>query len=148
MRLPTWSGFLRIIGGGAAIEGISPLVGTNAPDIGAYQRGEAIYWIPGQRLAKASYPIVPDHAKDVPADRDILMWRHAYKANSHLVTFATTKEGLDQTAAPTLQKSFQGEENVFTLPPLAAGQTYFWRVDAVMPDKSVLKGDVWTFSTK
>jgi hypothetical protein len=142
------AGSSAIIGGGYALEGISPLEGTNAPDIGAYQRDGATYWIPGQRLAKASYPIVPDQAKEVPADRDILMWRPAFKAASHLVTFATSKEGLDQSAAPTLQKSFQGEENVFTLPPLHYGQTYFWRVDAVMPDKSVVKGDVWSFETK
>jgi len=118
-----------------------------APDIGAYQRGEASYWIPGCRDTKATYPIVPDKAQGVPANRDVLMWRPAYGATSHTVTFSTSEAGLDQNTPPTVQKTFQGEENVFTLPTLAAGKTYFWRVDAVMPEKSVVKGDVWSFTT-
>ena len=76
------------------------------------------------------------------------MWRPAYGATAHTVTFSTSEAGLNQTTAPTVQKTFQGEENVFALPALAAGQTYFWRVDAVMPDKSVIKGDVWSFTTQ
>jgi hypothetical protein len=99
-------------------------------------------------VTKASFPIVPDQAKDVPADRDVLMWRPAYQAVSHTMTFSTSQDGLNQTAAPTIQKSFEGEANVFTLPTLDAGKTYFWRVDAVLPDQSVVKGDAWTFSTK
>ena len=139
---------LGIINQGIAIEGISPMVAGMNPDIGAYQRGDATYWIPGRRVTKASFPIVPDQAKDVPADRDVLMWRPAYQAVSHTMTFSTSQDGLNQTAAPTIQKSFEGEANVFTLPTLDAGKTYFWRVDAVLPDQSVVKGDAWTFSTK
>ena len=142
------AGATTILNCGTAIEGLSPMVGTNAPDLGAYQRGEATYWIPGQRLPKASCSIVPDKAKGVPVNRDALMWRPAYGATAHTVTFSTSEAGLNQTTAPTVQKTFQGEENVFALPALAAGQTYFWRVDAVMPDKSVIKGDVWSFTTQ
>ncbi len=137
-----------IINKGTAITGISPSIAGKDPDIGAYQRRDATYWIPGQRGTTASFPIVPDKAKEVPSDRDVLMWRPAYRAIAHTITFSTTEEGLRQTSAPTTQKTFQGEANVFTLPTLVAGQTYFWRVDAMMPDKSVVKGDVWTFSTK
>ena len=142
------SGASSILNRGAVIDGISPMVGTNAPDIGAYQRGEATYWIPGQRQVKASCPIVPDKAQGVPADRDALMWRPAYGATTHTVTFSTSEAGLNETASPTVQKTFQGEENVFALPTLASGQTYFWRIDAVMPDKSVVKGDIWSFTTQ
>jgi len=137
-----------IINQGLAIEGISPMVAGKNPDIGAYQRGDATYWIPGQRVPKASFPIVPDKVKDVPADRDILMWRPAYQAISHTVTFYTSQEGLDQASASTVQKTFKGDENVFQLPALEAGTTYFWSVDAVKADESVVKGDVWTFTTK
>ena len=136
-----------ILNKGIPIEGISPMEKGKAPDIGAYQRCEASYWIPGRRDTKATYPIVPDKAQGVPANRDVLMWRPAYGATSHTVTFSTSEAGLDQNTPPTMQKIFQGEENVFTLPTLAAGKTYFWRVDAVMPEKSVVKGDVWSFTT-
>jgi hypothetical protein len=141
------SGSMAIVGKGVAVEGISPMEMGKAPDIGAYQRGEASYWIPGRRDTKATYPIVPDKAQGVPANRDVLMWRPAYGATSHTVTFSTSEAGLDQNTPPTVQKTFQGEENVFTLPTLAAGKTYFWRVDAVMPDGSVVQGDLWSFTT-
>ena len=120
-----------------------PMVGTNAPDIGAYQRGDVTYWIPGQRLAKASFPIVPDQAENVPTDRDTLMWKPAYQAVRHTLYFAPSEEDL----AKAEPKTFEGEENVFKLPNLSSGKSYFWRVDAVMPDKTVIKGDVWSFST-
>ncbi|MEI6755126.1 MAG: hypothetical protein WCK78_18440, partial [Paludibacter sp.] len=56
--------------------------------------------------------------------------------------FGTDKEKLLTSV------SFSGEKNVFTLPKLVAGQKYFWRVDAVMEDGSVMKGDFWSFTTK
>lgn len=138
----------RIIGKGTVVEGISPAIGTNAPDIGAYQHDGSVYWIPGQRLGKASGPIVPDKAQGVPADRDVLMWRPAYEAASHKVTFATSEAGLNQSGPETVQKSFSGEENVFALPKLKSGTTCYWRVDAVKKDGSVVTGDVWSFTTK
>ena len=76
------------------------------------------------------------------------MWRPAYQAVTQKVTFSTSEAGLEQNTQPTVQKTFQGEENVFTLPHLAASTTYYWRVDAVMPDKSMVKGDIWSFTTK
>jgi len=142
------AGAKEIINKGVAVEGLSPMVGTNVPDIGAYQRGEATYWIPGRRESKATCPIVPDKAQGVTADRDVLMWRPAYQAVTQKVTFSTSEAGLEQNTQPTVQKTFQGEENVFTLPHLAASTTYYWRVDAVMPDKSMVKGDIWSFTTK
>lgn len=146
---PTWFDFrpsadaAGIIDGGLPVEGITGAVVGSAPDIGAYERGDSVYWIPGQRLAKASFPIVPDRAKDVPADRDALMWKPAYGAVTHTVRFSASEDGL-ASAAP---QTFQSEANVFKLPQLSGGQTYFWRVDATLPDKTVVKGDVWSFSS-
>jgi len=142
------SGATAMIDGACAVEGITGKVVDSAPDIGAYERGDSIYWIPGRRLAKASNPIVPDQATNVPADRDVLMWKPAYNATTHKVTFATSRAELDQTKEQTVQKIFNGEDNVFTLPHLTAGTSYFWRVDAVLADKSVVNGDVWTFATQ
>ena len=118
------------------------------PDIGAYEHDGPVYWIPGQRLRKASFPIVPDKSQDVPVNRDVLMWRPAYEAESHRVVFSTSEAGLNGTSAATVHKTFSGEENVFPLPNLKPGTTYFWRVDALKTDKTELAGDVWTFTTK
>jgi len=111
----------------------------SAPDIGAYERGDNTYWIPGRREAKASFPIVQDGAT-IAADRDVLMWRPAYKAVSHVVFFGNDANKLVNSG------KFTGEKNVFTLPKLIAGQKYFWRVDATMADGSVVNGDVWNFN--
>jgi autotransporter-associated beta strand protein len=112
----------------------------SAPDIGAYELGDSIYFIPGQRSTNATFPIVPNGAI-VPTNRDVLMWRPAYNAASHTVYFGASP------GAMTNSGTFGGETNVFTLPALAAGQSYYWRVDAVMTNSSVVTGNVWSFST-
>ncbi len=139
------AGASRILGAGVAVEGITDRVAGKAPDAGAYERGDSVYWIPGQRKSKASAPIVPDHARNVPVQRDALMWKPAYGAVGHTVYFSASKPGL---AKPANAKTFRGEDNVFALPQLAAGREYYWRVDALMPDGTVITGDSWSFSTR
>lgn len=137
-----------IIDQGIVVEGITSTVNGHAPDIGAYEHGGTAYWIPGQRLERASFPIVPDRATNVPVNRDALMWRPAYEATTHQLVFSTSAAGLNETSATTVQKTFAGEENVFALPELKPATTYCWRVDAVKADKSVVQGEVWSFTTK
>ena len=152
---PVWfdfrpaSGAAAIIDGGIAVEGITGTVAGNAPDIGAYEHGDSVYWIPGQRMEKASFPIVPDKAENVPLNRDVLMWRPAYKAIAHHVYFGIDQNAVKNAGATSSEYKgeFKGESNVLTLPNLTAKQTYWWRVDAVMPDGSVVPGDLWSFTT-
>jgi autotransporter-associated beta strand protein len=112
-----------------------------APDIGAYERGDSIYFIPGQRATNATFPIVPDGAVGVPITRDVLMWRPAYNAASHTIYFGTMSNAL------TSYGTVSGETNVFTLPALAANTNYYWRIDAVLTNLTVITGAVWSFST-
>ncbi len=142
------AGASSIINKGIAVGKIAPTVAGKAPDIGAYQRGDSVYWIPGHRIAKASCPVVPDKAQNVPADRDVLMWRPAYRAVAHALYFSTSKEEVQRASSRVRQATFQGEQNVFSLPRLSSGTTYFWRVDATLSDQSMIAGDVWTFSTQ
>ena len=67
------------------------------------------------------------------------MWRPAYNAATHHVYFGTSKDHLTDV--------LEVDGNVFTLPSLSGEQTVYWRVDTVMPDGSVAKGDVWSFTT-
>ena len=41
---------------GVVVAGVTDAYLGAAPDIGAYEFGAASYWIPGQRVAKASWP--------------------------------------------------------------------------------------------
>ena len=113
----------------------------SAPDIGAYERGDNLYFIPGQRATNATFPIVPDGAVGVPVTRDVLMWRPAYNAASHTIYFGTVSNAL------TSYGTVSGETNVFTLPALAANTNYYWRIDAVLTNSTVITGAVWSFST-
>ena len=112
----------------------------SAPDIGAYERGDSLYFIPGQRATNATFPIVPNGAV-VTTNRDVLMWRPAYNVASSKVYFGAASGALTNAA------TYGGETNVYPLPSLTAGQTYYWRVDAVMTNGAVVTGDVWTFAT-
>ncbi len=114
-----------------------------------YERGDSVYWIPGRRETQASFPIVPDGEHDVPLDRDVLMWRAAYKAAAHRLMFGSNREAVNSADArsPAVLGEFEGEDNVFRLPKLSGGQKYWWRVDAVMPDGSVIQGALWNFTT-
>ncbi len=130
-----------LINTGVAVSGITSDVTDGNPDMGAYERGATTYWIPGFRLAKTSFPIIPNGSTGIPKTRDQLMWKPAYNAVSNKVYFGTSTTNL------TLQTTTSQEQNVFTLPTLNDGTTYYWRVDAVMTDNSVVTGDMWSFST-
>jgi len=134
---------------GIVVAGITNSVFGTAPDIGAYERGDSIYWIPGQRISKACFPILPDSTVNVPLTRDVLMWLQGYNAVSHQIYFGTNKNSVtNATTTNTEYKGIlKGNRNVYTLPALVTGTTYFWRIDAVMADNSVVKGNVWCFST-
>ncbi len=110
------------------------------PDIGAYEAGDTDYWIPGRRKMKAWTPIAPDRARNVKKDAD-LMFLEARGARQHIVRFTNAA------------KDHRGEiesvdSNVADPKELRAGETYYWRVDAIMPDGTIVKGDVWTFAVE
>jgi len=130
----------RVLDKGKVLDGYTNTVIGSNPDIGAYELGDSVYWIPGRREAKASFPIVPDGAQ-IASDRDVLMWRPAYQAIGHNVYLGSTKDNL------ALRGGFLDENNVLKLQKLVAGKQYYWRVDAVMKDLTVVKGDVWSFTT-
>ncbi|MEI6713766.1 MAG: right-handed parallel beta-helix repeat-containing protein [Verrucomicrobiota bacterium] len=137
-KLPT------IIDAGINIPDITTRITGKGPDVGAYERGDTTYWIPGRREAKASFPIVPNGATDVPTNRDVLMWRPAYNAIAHKIYFETSEAQLN---AASEKATFEGTQNVATLPLLTVNQTYYWRVDAIFADQSIVRGDTWKFTT-
>lgn len=127
---------------GTAISGITSDVTDGLPDIGAYERGLTTYWIPGFRDSKTSFPIIPDGSTCISITRDQLMWKPAYNSVSNKIYFGISAGSL------ALQSTTSAEQNVFALPTLSNNTTYYWRVDAVMSDNSVVVGSVWSFTTK
>ncbi len=119
--------------------GPSPFLGS-APDIGAYEAGEQHYWIPGHRHARASTPIPPDGARNVKKDA-ALMFLEAYEAQRHVVTFQ------NDTGEHRGRQELD-DSNMTDPGSLRPGETYSWRVDAAMPDGSIVGGTRWTFTVE
>lgn len=110
----------------------------SAPDIGAYEYGDNIYWIPGRQFNYATTPIPPDQSQDVPTHSE-LMFLQALNTTIHKVYFGTSPKKLK--LLKTLKHS-----NIAS-PSLKKGQTYYWRVDAIN-GKQTIEGPLWTFKTR
>jgi len=127
----------ELVDSGIALEGYTcPYVGS-APDIGPYEAGSPAYWIPGYQQTRASRPIPPDAATQVKRDAD-LMWLGAYRAQSHRVYWGSTDTGLQDTGPH--------KNNIYSPGALEPNVTYYWRVDAVVGDKTI-SGPLWSFTT-
>ncbi len=118
---------------------LPPFIGK-APDIGAYESGSSNYWIPGRKLAAASSPIPPNDATRVKADAN-LMFLGAYKAEKHIVNITDGNNDCKSRIELT-------DSNIADPGELNSGQTYTWRVDAVMPDGRVIEGKPWSFTVE
>lgn len=70
----------------------------------------------------------------------MLSWTRAAEANSYDVYFGTSVNEMEH-ARPTHVKTTSFQPGT-----LRYGQTYFWRVDAVKADDTIVKGDIWQFS--
>ena len=119
------------------------------PDIGAYEAGDTVYWIPGRVEGHASSPVPPDAATHVRPDAD-LMFLGAKGAAAHtgrLFLGAGGGEGGKGTAVALKAATLSGGENVLTpASPLTPGANYTWKVDATLVDGAVVEGMRWTFA--
>jgi len=103
----------------------------------AAEKAAKPYPVDGERNAQLRVAPTAE-SKTLPMS---LSWRPAAIAESYKVYFATTKEELDH--------SLIGEAATTSFNPgtLLYGQKYYWRVDAVRADGSIVRGDIWTFSS-
>jgi len=105
-----------------------------APDIGAYEYGDSVYWIPGFRYPHPSVPIPNDGAVDVPIDYS-LVWNYPYKKD-----YSNTKASV-KVSGPgvNLTKEFKYPHNVF-FQVFEPGGTYNWSVTV-----DNVSGGNWSF---
>ena len=79
------------------------------------------------------------------------MWLNAFGVSTHHVYFGTDKTKVaDATLkSPEYQTKVTTDGNVHYLSEsLRGGFTYYWRVDAEVDEKTIYKGDVWSFNTE
>ncbi|MFP6584247.1 MAG: LamG-like jellyroll fold domain-containing protein, partial [Candidatus Hydrogenedentota bacterium] len=112
-----------------------PFVGE-APDIGAYEHGDSVYWIPGFRYSYPSVPIPNDQASDVPLEYG-LAWNYPYKKD-----YSNT-EALVSITGPgvNLTETFTYPYNVL-FASFEPNSTYTWSVTV-----DGVSGGTWTFTT-
>ena len=106
----------------------------NAPDIGAYEYGDSVYWIPGFRYPYPSIPIPSNEAIDIPMDYS-LVWNYPYKKNYDNVSANVTVSGpgVDRT----LVYNYPDNVHFQTFEP---GETYNWSVTV-----DNVSGGNWSF---
>jgi hypothetical protein len=108
-----------------------------APDIGAYESGNAHYWIPGRKEALASHPIPLD--TNMALKGTALMWREALNATQYEVFMGTSSGSLSS------QGTYTGNNNIHQpSAPLAVG-THYWRIDTTV-NGVVETGEEWEFT--
>ena len=107
----------------------------DAPDIGAYEYGDSVYWIPGYRYPHPSVPIPNDGAVDVPIDYS-LIWNYPYKKDYSNTEAKVTISG---PGVNLTNKVFKYPYNVH-FQAFEPGGTYNWSVTV-----DNVSGGNWTF---
>ncbi|SVA24895.1 uncharacterized protein METZ01_LOCUS77749, partial [marine metagenome] len=107
----------------------------DAPDIGPYEYGDSVYWIPGFRYSYPSVPIPGNGAVDVPIDYSVMFnypWKTDYSNTSAIVNI--TGPGIN------INKTLNYPENV-VFATFIPGKTYNWTVTV-----DGVSSDNWTFT--
>jgi hypothetical protein len=114
-----------------------------APDLGAYEYGDTVYWIAGRILPQASMPVPPSGNWSVKLDAEI-MWLQGLDAISHDVYFGASPDDLQFLVnKPDPNNIVDPNDYGFEL---VDGTTYYWRVDTVPAEGSVVTGNLWSFT--
>lgn len=96
----------------------------------------------------AMFPVPAQGATDIPRDGTLLSWTPSEKATGHDVYVGVAFADVD--TATTADGVYMGRQDLNTFDPgrLALGQTYYWRVDEVEADGTIVKGSVWEFTVE
>ncbi|MDF7801301.1 IPT/TIG domain-containing protein [Pontiellaceae bacterium B1224] len=118
-----------------------------APDLGAYEYNPDLksYWIPGRQEAYATMPIPRDGGVGVPLSTD-LMYLNGLKASQTKIYMGESADNLTLLAE---RGAGHTQENVIATDGygLKPNTTYYWRVDTILTDGTVIDGDIWSFTT-
>ena len=112
----------------------------SAPDIGPYEYGDSVYWIPGYRYNYPSIPIPRNGAENVPIEYG-LAWNYPWSENYNGVsaTVTITGPGINDV------RVFDYPNNVMFV-DLMPNSSYNWSV-SIQGIPGSVNGESWTFST-
>jgi len=98
----------------------------------------------------ARAPSPQDAATDVPRDL-IVSWTPGEGASAHDVYLGTSFEDVNNASRSNPMDLLLSEGQVattFDVGRLEFSQTYFWRIDEVLADNTIVKGEPWSFTTE
>jgi hypothetical protein len=95
----------------------------------------------------AGKPFPADAATDVPQDV-ALTWTAGETAATHTVYFGASLDDVTAGAAGVLAGQGQADASFDPDGLLEFGQTYYWRIDEITSDGTVLPGAVWSFTVE
>ncbi len=75
-----------------------------------------------------------------------LDWTPGCQAREHAIYLAADESQVYAAAPGARQTTQSRDANVFDPCGLTMGQTYYWRVDEILPDNTVVAGPVWHFT--
>jgi len=136
-----------VVDAGLPVAGVTDGYLGTAPDIGAYEFGDCNYWIPGYQTAQAM-PHVPTNGATVNTTNVDLVWLGGYQGVSYdvycgdnLLSVADANHG-----SPEFKQN--QTNNIFTVTGLITNRAYYWRVDTIKSDGSLVLGGTSAFSTQ
>lgn len=92
-------------------------------------------------------PVHNDEHVQLNSGNTTLQWTAAINAATHNVYFGSSLAAVD--AATTASPEFKGNQALantsFQVNGLYTGETYYWRIDEVLANNDVTKGNVWRF---
>ena len=128
MRWKTEDGNYRVVFGDLTVEDVTPdeLAELEATPLNI--KPTAIRPLPADGGSVAFY------------DETRLSWMPGAHVNEHKVYFGTSVD-------PMLLLAEVADACSITAPDLEKALTYYWRVDEIQPDGSIVTGDIWSFDT-
>ncbi|WP_163399163.1 T9SS type A sorting domain-containing protein [Flavobacterium fluviatile] len=92
-------------------------------------------------------PLHNDEHVELNSGTKLLQWNTAKEAISHNIYFGTTLAAVE--AANTSSPEYKGNQpkanTSYQLKGLYTGETYYWRVDEVLANNEIVKGNIWFF---
>lgn len=92
-------------------------------------------------------PAQNDEHVELSSGGTSLQWTPAVNAVSHHVYFGTSLASVDEanTSSPEYKGNQVQANTSYQVNGLYTGETYFWRIDEVLANNDVVKGNVWRF---
>ena len=90
---------------------------------------------------KANNPLPSDTDTGIAIESTLLSWASGTDAIAHRVLFGQSKDSV-QLLADNIS------ESSYSLPTLEYNTDYYWRVDEIYQDSSIITGDIWSFTTR